>query len=389
MEILKKHINNLNFERLAGTEGEKRAIEYITGVIKEKGYTPELESFDITTMKPTGGKIIAGNRVYDARPYGGFAKFEREGILEYVEHHSLIKNPENKIFMLYQRFSQREYKKLNEKNIGGFIFVNAPEREEFSGHISQSLVNHAKVPILTVSYDTALALLKHRGKKIKIRGRGKILKTKATNIKVKGGKNPEILICAHYDTVPYSKGMSDNGGGSVVLLRLLEDGIDENMEIVWFSGEELGLLGSFYHSKSSCSYRLVINVDVTGDDIGRNGIIITGDDSLMKWVKKVLKDNELYAQIRKDIYSSDSLPFAKLGIPGININRGGGLPSFHIHTKKDTAKITGYGLHQTYTILKAILSRIKEEGIPETKGIPEGIKRKIKKYLKDRLHEVQ
>ncbi len=386
INTLKSYLNNISFERIAGTDGERRARDYIVKVIKSYGLTPEIQYFDIFSFIPLNGEIIVNNKRFNARPFGGFKSFDIDGELQYIEHHSVVENPEGKILMLYYRITPREYRKMLRKKIRGIITVNTPEREEMTGNIIQKIIKSASIPIVSVSYNTGLKLLHYTGKGVRIQGKGKITKSKSANIIVKKSQNPTTIICAHYDTVAYSKGVSDNGGGSAVLLALLND-LGKNTQFIWFGAEEFGLLGSFNYvnNNENKGTEFVINIDVTGDDIGTNNIIVTGDRKLKEWIKRILKRERLYAKIKKNIYSSDSIPFGKIDIPSININRAGGTPSFYIHTEGDSSEVTGYGLYQTYTIVKSIIDNINREGLPEGIKIPGDIRGKINKYIRDKV----
>jgi len=59
---------------------------------------------------------------------------------------------------------------------------------------------------------------------------------------------PLIVVCAHYDTVPYSGGADDNGSGVAVLLELARRSagrsLPAELRLVWFDAEEVGLAGS-------------------------------------------------------------------------------------------------------------------------------------------------
>lgn len=59
---------------------------------------------------------------------------------------------------------------------------------------------------------------------------------------------PVLLVCAHYDTVPFSPGADDNGSGVAVLLELARrlSGKDLGLEVrlVFLDAEEVGLVGS-------------------------------------------------------------------------------------------------------------------------------------------------
>ncbi len=386
LSTLKGYLSNLCFERVAGTDGERRAGEYIVEVMESHGFTPEIQEFDMLALKPVRGEIIAGKDRFDTMPFGGFKSFSVEGELRYIEHHSVYENVEGKVLMIYYRITPKDYTKLVKKKVKGLIIVNMPAREKLSSNIPQRLIGETSIPILSISYSTAMRLLAYQGKKIRIEGEGQVIKSKSANIIVKRSKSPPVIICAHYDTVAYSKGTSDNGGGSAVLLALLRD-YNNSLEFIWFGAEELGLIGSFNYVKNydNVHAKLVINLDVTGDEIGVNNILVTGNKTLMKWVKRLLKREKLYAKIEKDTYSSDSIPFGNLGIPSININRAGGIPSFYIHTEADSQIYSGYGLYQTYMIVRSIVGNIEREGLPEGMRIPRDIRGKIGKYIKDRI----
>ena len=59
---------------------------------------------------------------------------------------------------------------------------------------------------------------------------------------------PLIVVCAHYDTVPYSGGADDNGSGVAVLLELARRSAGRSLpaeiRLLWFDAEEVGLAGS-------------------------------------------------------------------------------------------------------------------------------------------------
>jgi len=120
--------------------------------------------------------------------------------------------------------------------------------------------------------------------------------------------------------------------------------------VVWFSGEELGLLGSFAYAEAHQEeikkrLRLVVNVDLAGDPIGRNTMFVLGSKELLGY--------------SGGIYSSDCMPFSIYEIPSLNLARVGGKALFYGHTADDVARHTSeYGLTDVYQASVALLQRI-------------------------------
>lgn len=91
-----------------------------------------------------------------------------------------------------------------------------------------------------------------------------------------------IVFCGHLDSWDLSVGALDNGIGSFTLIDLaqamqsLDGKLDRNVEIIWFMGEEEGLLGSKYLVESRKTkgtlpeVKAVVNLDMTGNPIGFN-----------------------------------------------------------------------------------------------------------------------
>lgn len=69
-------------------------------------------------------------------------------------------------------------------------------------------------------------------------------------VKIEGKKHPEqvVLLGAHFDAVPGSPGADDDGSGTAALLELARvlkgREFGRSVRLVWFNGEEVGLIGS-------------------------------------------------------------------------------------------------------------------------------------------------
>ena len=208
----------------------------------------------------------------------------------------------------------------------------------------------------------------------------------------KGRDNALTLLVGHYDSVARSHGACDNAGGSVCMIKsaeyLAKKQPERDLRIIWFSGEELGLLGSFAYAKAHEEEmikraRLVVNVDLAGDPIGRNVIFVLGSKELQGYAGGVLRENGLIFSENQNIYSSDCMPFSVLEIPSLNLARVGGKGLFHCHTDLDKARnASEFGLMDVSKATQVILERVLNGRMyPVPGGIDDTLREKIERYL--------
>jgi hypothetical protein len=165
---------------------------------------------------------------------------------------------------------------------------------------------------------------------------------------------PWIILGAHYDTRG-GPGCNDNGSGVVTCMRIaqliVEKNLDINLRIIYFAGEEDGLVGSRHYVQNtlnpSDSILFMFNLDQLGgtaNDPVRNARIICERDEMMTVVEnnlpsKLLTDTlhrltELYTGLNPVIsyaYASDYVPFENAGyvITGLYQFEGINYPGYH------------------------------------------------------------
>jgi Zn-dependent M28 family amino/carboxypeptidase len=161
-----------------------------------------------------------------------------------------------------------------------------------------------------------------------------------------------------------------------------------DLRLIFFSGEEMGLLGSQHYVNTNeeevkTRGSLVMNIDVTGDQIGQNRVIVTGTTELLGYTDGITKEKGYCFDHSLDIYSSDQMPFTKFELPGISIARFGGKSSFNIHTPDDHHKnVSPEGLAKPIEAAKIILDRILNAEIyPIKREIDSTLREKIEKYF--------
>lgn len=389
----------LDFERLSGTDGEAQGIEVITSYLHSLGLESHLEAFEIKGFESGTATVSLGDKSWEATPYGLLGDFETTGELVYLENASaLLHNPgayDDKIVLFYH--SDHRIAELERySRVKAFIGISAPYKKAYSYSHRQKQEETGLFPIVMIRYDFAEKLIKAAGQIIKLRisqkAEPKTAHNIVTEIKGKGKDRNLTLLVGHYDTVARSHGSSDNAAGSVILLKVAEyfakNPPDRDLRIIWFSGEELGLLGSYAYAEAHAEeikarLRLVINVDLAGDPIGRNVMFVLGSKELQGYAGGILKEQGLLFSEALSIYSSDCMPFTPYEIPSLNLARVGGKALYFGHTADDIAKhCNDYGLQDVYKASLTILKRVLNSAFyPVPGGIDDSLREKIERYL--------
>ena len=147
-----------------------------------------------------------------------------------------------------------------------------------------------------------------------------------------------VLLSAHLDSIALGSdlapGANDNGTGSATLLEaartLRRYRFDRTIQLVWFSGEEDGLIGSrvFVKDHAAINYVGVINMDMFGwDSDGDRCFNIsadsdnTGSQMITTCFDDIITAYNLDLQPELvDVGRSDHVPFQEAGIGAIGIH---------------------------------------------------------------------
>ena len=394
-----KVVKEIGFERLAGSDGEKKAIRIINSYIKGLGLKPKLESFELTSFDAGLAIIKVEGKEFRGLPYGLNENAKIKGELAVLENMDIIDHNkgayEGKIVMCYG-FSRGMAPKLKAAHVAGYIGIGSPHREATSLSHRQKSHKDGYVHSITITHDDAIKLRKFDGKMLTIDIEQKVEKRKAQNIivdiKGKGLDRNLTLAVGHYDTVAHSVGASDNSGGTVTLLKVAEyfakNKPQRDLRIVFFSGEELGLLGSQAYvikhvEEIKDRLKLVVNIDVTGDAIGHDHFNVIGSKELLGYTDGITKEIGMVFKAEIEIFSSDGMPFTTYEIPSVNVFRAGGKATSRIHTPDDSIKnVSSKGYDTTIKASINLLDRVLNAKVyPVKKEIDKSLKEKIEKYL--------
>jgi hypothetical protein len=227
--------------------------------------------------------------------------------------------------------------------------------------------------------------------KIKIKSERVVNEIKTANVAgmIKGRTNKTIVVSAHYDHLGksehgYFPGADDNASGTSALLELAEafagvKDLEYNLMFLATTGEEAGLMGSFYHVNHP-TFRAAdilcnLNLDMIArtDNKHNNGqyLYCIGSSQWKALDKVIRKADEGYElcsfdhtmnSVREGLYArSDQYSFYKKNIPAIFFFSG-----LHVdyHAMTDTAdKINFKNLAERVGLINAVITLLQEEGI--------------------------
>ncbi|MCX7703150.1 MAG: M20/M25/M40 family metallo-hydrolase [Planctomycetota bacterium] len=398
------YMKSLSFERRSGSPEEKRAALLIAGHLRKMGLKPQVERFDVDVFSFEDAVFEVTTpykKRYKVWPVGYTKSTPKEGIaapLVYIDNPNpgTFADVRGKIVLMEGGFTSKTYQAFVENKAKGFVRISAPDRLVY-GKLSHILPKRfGRVPGVTLGYEDGLEIVSRGASYGRLISKTSTRKGASQNVtvEIKGKKLPNevVVICAHYDSVVWSPGATDNAAGSALALALAEhftkSPLARTLRFIWFGCEEIGLIGSFKytekHKKELKKVKMVLNLDVGGTLIGRINAIITGDEKLANYIEVLGKETGAFSSIVADVYSSDSVPFAEYGVPSVNLYRGGGGTSY-IHTDGDSLRHCGPSAFETIgRVSLEFLRRVAEAvEFPFTHGLPVSIQEKLKKYIEN------
>lgn len=392
-------LKELDFEHIAGSKEEEKARNIIIKYLEESNIKYDIESFDLHSFDAGKGEIRVNDISLNLLPYGLVESQEITGELVIIDNINIISANKgafkDKIIMC-KGASRDLFDELNKTGAKCFLNISAAHKEAMNLSHRQKCVENGIFPAATIKYDDAVKLIPYNGQEVKVIIEQVRESRKACNIVCTLGNanidNNITYLTAHYDTVAKSHGSSDNGAGSVAILKVAqyfaEHVPNRLLKVIFCSGEEMGLLGSsafveqhLAEIKENGSF--VVNVDVAGDYFGNDVMAVLGTKELSGYCAGIAREAGYFFKNYLDIYSSDCMPFSVYEIPSINLARFGGNASNIIHTIDDQIdQIYGDNLEFYYEATKTILERtLNAQYWPIPKGIDSSLRSKVEKYM--------
>jgi len=403
-------VEKLSFVRYGGTPAEKQAAEFIKGEIEKAGGQAELMPFQINASTYTSHvtKVVAPYELDIATvPFGMCGNVPAPGKdlkLIYVERGEerdfLGHDDLSGYVVLVNSVSLDVYKRLVKRNasaifaIMGKYYHNNDEAGMYCRNLRPKFLEAGVIPTFYINAHDATELLRNGAETIHIeleQTDGEATSHDVLAV-IEGTEKPEesIVLTGHYDSLPVGPGAWDNATGSAALMGLYlyfrENAPKRTMRFVWCGSEEQGLLGSKAYIEQheelvKNEVKFCFNFDMCGTILGPNNIFITGTKELEDFAELFCREVGYSANFRNGVHSSDSAPFADMGIPGIGLSRG--TQTSEIHTCRDTMFPLGEKpLKANIDFASKMISRVVNSAIlPVETGMPDNIKKELDKYF--------
>ncbi len=413
MEICGKRewelLEKIGFTRIAGSPEEEKAAQILKEECDKLGVPAIIQPFEIEQgiveeatleiLEPFQQEIpVTGYQCAQNTPEEGL-----EAPFLYVENADdvSLSDARGKIVLVNGYMRVPLFRKLMKAGVAGIVTMEGQlrdRREETdlsTRKLRRTLRAFGNVPMVHTRVLDAIDMVRKGACKARLVLKGRTEEWTSHNViaTVLGTEKPEEIVSfgAHYDSVDFSKGVYDNGAGSVINMEVLryfaENPPKRTLKFVWYGSEEIGLEGSWAyvkaHKEELEAHKLMINVDVGGPVLGVDRITATAEKELASYLEYFVKIHGFTAEVKQGIYSSDSIPFADSGVPGVNFSRDGAPGAAYIHDRFDTLSFLSADMLEKTT--RIVLEFGKEMAnaalVPVERKIPQNIVEDVEKYL--------
>lgn len=404
-------MKQLDFVRENGTSEARRALEILSAAVRAMGLTPVEESFPVEWGQVLRAGLSAGPDCYPVTGYLRGASTPPEGItapFAYIQSASPLDLVEakGKIVLLNGTLTAQRYQAMAEAEVAGFITFTGSllDQRDHSDlnrlDLRDWALQYGVLPGVNLRVEDALRLVRSAPREVTLTVVQECRREELSNLMVRlPGQDPRLpgmVLAAHYDTVPFSRGMYDNGAGVGLLMELLRRfrGCPPRhpMTFVWFAGEEIGLLGSKAYlarrPQAAGQTALMVNIDVAAPVLGEDFADVNADASLVHMVEYLAGEVGFPITARQRIYPSDSIPFVHAGIPSINFRRFGAPGAAFLHSRHDTLDYLGQeNLSRTGEFIYTFCARLANSvRFPVPRAIPPETAQAVETYLCTNTH---
>ena len=413
MEICGKRewelLEKIGFTRIAGSPEEEKAAQILKEECDKLGVPAIIQPFEIEQGIVEEAKLEILEPFRQEYPVTGYQCAENtpeEGLeapFLYVENADdvSLSDARGKIVLVNGYMRVPLFRKLMKAGVAGIVTMEGQlrdKREETdlsTRKLRRTLRAFGNVPMVHTRVLDAIDMVRKGACKARLVLKGRTEEWTSHNViaTVLGTEKPEEIVSfgAHYDSVDFSKGVYDNGAGSVINMEVLryfaENPPKRTLKFVWYGSEEIGLEGSWAyvkaHKEELEAHKLMINVDVGGPVLGVDRITATAEKALASYLEYFVKIHGFTAEVKQGIYSSDSIPFADSGVPGVNFSRDGAPGAAYIHDRFDTLSFLSADMLEKTT--RIVLEFGKEMAnaalVPVERKIPQNIVEDVEKYL--------
>ena len=301
-----------------------------------------------------------------------------------------------KIVMIDGYLGYWVYYDLLENGAVGFVTydgnTNYADRDIDQRELRSYVHNGNRIPGVNINAKDAVELIRKGASTAKITLKQEEYTGQSHNVvlDMPGQVDEYIAFTAHYDSTSLSQGAYDNMSGSLGILGIAEHFAAHphryGLRFIWCGSEERGLLGSKAYCADEEKLKncvLNINLDMIGCIMGKFISCVTGEEKMCHYISYLCDELGFPVEVKQDVYSSDSTPFADKGVPAVSFARIAPPNTATIHNRYDTmALMKGEQMVLDTDFLIAFAERMANAArCPVAREMPENMKEKLDIYL--------
>jgi len=399
-------VNRLAFNRIAGSPEEAKAIAILQEEAESLGGSTHVEAFKIPFYTVNTCTLEVTEPYSQKLEVTGVGHSgSTDGVIEAPLHYAEIGDPislrgaKGKILLLNEMVYENWQAILDSGAVAyivcsGYIDAERDNTDVDLNYLRPHQLEKGRIPGFTIRSADALELLKNGAKTMRFELSQDEYEREAHNVvaEIQGTDRADelIVMTAHYDSVPYSRGAWDNATGSADLMALyqfyLANPPRRTIRFIWCGAEERGLLGSKAyvqaHADELAACRMGLNIDMTGPALGTDRCIVTGIEATKTMVDYLCRETGHFVRVRRGVHSSDSTPFADFGIPTISFARDCRWMVFHCRRDVETPLLKE-PMAKTQDFMRVLTQRlVNSEEFPIPREIPDDMKEQIDVYFR-------
>ena len=408
---IRQILKDTDFIHTSGTPEELQVAEYLKAQCESLGVSAHLEAFpvEMAEMHEAHLYITYANGREEEIPCEGY-RLSGSGTAEapflYLPDTSPVSltQVKGKIVMLDTGVGYFTYHDLLEAGVAGLITYDGNLRDRDHDIDKKELRPYVrdgadKVLGANVNAKDAFRLVKGGavGARIVIDQTESEGESHNVVAEIPGTSDEWIVLSAHYDTVPLSRGSYDNMSGCIGLLCIMDALKDKphryGLRFVFCGSEERGLLGSKAyvrdHEAELDKIALNINLDMIGTYMGHFIACASAEEALVSYISYLGFETGFAVKARQGVYSSDSTPFADKGIPAVSFARAANPSQATIHNRYDTPDLLSDEQIRLDGVFLTEFTRHMADAVkcPVKREIPEKVKNELDEYLARKRRE--
>jgi aminopeptidase YwaD len=404
--------------RLAGSEGEKLAVEFIHGQLAASGATVTIEEFPIMERRVeleklevqignawqtfgcslfsgtpgTEGRTLEAPLVFFAAPTDYNCKD-----LSHLRGKAVV-------HLGCHIESRNHYRRLVEAKPAFLLMVDIryPGAEPLADGMFPSYTKDlGAVPTVNVAYMDAWNWKTGGAESARLAVKGGMYEGYSQNIIVellgRDRKAGLIIVAGHHDTQANSPGADDNGSGTVAVIELTrllasKAPFRRGFRLISFGAEEQLSVGSANYVRRHRTdlieqARFMFNFDSIGSHLGWFDLVANGPPEMGEIFIKLYEARGLYMNLNTAaVPYADHFPFVAAGVPSAYLGRSNCTAGrfFHHRSDDNIQRVSTELLADVISASAEILAELADaESIPFPNAIPEDQSEQVKRYWED------